>query len=58
MKARFAFGRLIFAAGPSIAEFIPRLMSSLLAHFQISEFVDFISFLSHMTHKLQVSIAL
>ncbi|PVG04220.1 ARM repeat-containing protein [Serendipita vermifera] len=51
--ARFAFGRLIFAAGPSVADFIPRLMGSLLAHFEISEFVDFISFLSHMTHKLQ-----
>ncbi|KIM27530.1 hypothetical protein M408DRAFT_329975 [Serendipita vermifera MAFF 305830] len=51
--ARFAFGRIIFAAGPSITEYIPRLMGSLLAHFDSSEFVDFIGFISHMTHKLQ-----
>ncbi|KAG8854340.1 pre-tRNA nuclear export protein [Serendipita sp. 405] len=50
--ARFSFGRLIFAAGPSITEFIPRLMASLLSHFEPTEFVDFIGFLSHMTHKL------
>ncbi|KAG8814048.1 pre-tRNA nuclear export protein [Serendipita sp. 399] len=50
--ARFAFGRLIFATGSSITEYIPRLMASLLSHFEPAEFVDFIGFLSHMTHKL------
>lgn len=29
-------------------------MSSLLVHFEATEFVDFIGFISHMTHKLQV----
>lgn len=29
-------------------------MSSLLSHFDTSEFVEFIGFLAHMTHKLQV----
>ncbi|CAG7849531.1 Exportin-T AltName: Full=Exportin(tRNA); AltName: Full=Karyopherin-beta; AltName: Full=tRNA exportin [Serendipita indica DSM 11827] len=52
--ARFAFGRLIAAAGPTITEYVPRLMQALLSHFETTEFVDFISFIAHMTHKLQV----
>jgi exportin-T len=39
--------------GPSIAHLIPQLMTSMLAHFEPSELVDFMAFIGVLVHKLQ-----
>jgi exportin-T len=41
--------------GPTIAHLIPALMSSMLAHFEPSELVDFMNFIGVLVHKLQES---
>ncbi|KNZ81909.1 Exportin-T [Termitomyces sp. J132] len=50
---RFAFARILATAGPSVTHFIPPLMANLLAHFEPSELVDFMNFISLLIHKLQ-----
>jgi exportin-T len=50
---RFAFARIIAAAGGDTAQFIPRLMSRLLSQFETSELVEFLAFLGLVVHKLQ-----
>ncbi|KAF8227304.1 ARM repeat-containing protein [Tricholoma matsutake] len=50
---RFAFARILASAGPSVTHFIPPLMSNLLAHFEPSELVDFMNFISLLIRKLQ-----
>lgn len=53
-QTRFAFARILASAGPSVTHFIPPLMSNLLAHFEPSELVDFMNFISLLIRKLQV----
>lgn len=50
---RFAFARIFATTGPEVTELIPTLMVNLLAHFEGSELVDFISFVNLLVHKLQ-----
>lgn len=57
-QARFAFARMIATTGPTVTPFIPPLMVNLLAHFEPSELVDFMSFISLLIHKLQVCLFL
>ncbi|TDL25856.1 ARM repeat-containing protein [Rickenella mellea] len=52
---RFAFARIVAVSGPNVTQFIPALMSSLLAHFEPSELVDFMNFIGVLMHKLQES---
>lgn len=51
--ARFAFGRLVATAGSNVTDFLPTLMSNLLAHFEPSELVDFMTFIGLLMHRLQ-----
>jgi len=50
--ARFAFSQLLAAAKDHVIQYMPALMSSLVAHFETSELGDFVNFMSHLTHKL------
>lgn len=50
---RFAFARILATTGPSVTRFIPPLMANLLAHFELSELVDFMNFINLLIHKLQ-----
>ncbi|SJL09633.1 probable Exportin-T [Armillaria ostoyae] len=50
---RFAFARILAAAGPSVTHYIPALMSNLLVHFQPTELVDFVNFIGLLIYKLQ-----
>ena len=51
--ARFAFVRLVATAGSQVTDFLPTLMSNLLAHFEPTELVDFMNFIVLMMHRLQ-----
>ncbi|TFK47820.1 ARM repeat-containing protein [Heliocybe sulcata] len=53
---RFAFARIIATTGPNVTSFIPPLMANLLAHFELSELVDFMNFIGLLVHKLQLEI--
>ena len=55
--ARFAFARMVATTGAHIIDFIPALMSSLLSHFEQTELVDFVNFLSQLMHKLNAQIS-
>jgi hypothetical protein len=57
-KTRFAFARIIAAAGAETAQFIPTLMTQLLSRFETSELVEFLAFLGLIVHKLQVRLAI
>ncbi|KAL6302369.1 ARM repeat-containing protein [Sparassis latifolia] len=50
---RFAFARILATTGPSVTHLIPSLMANLLAHFEPSELIDFMNFISLLMHKLQ-----
>ncbi|KAL5504140.1 LOS1 [Sanghuangporus vaninii] len=50
--ARFAFARMVATTGSHITDFIPEMMSSLLAHFEPTELVDFMNFISLLMHRL------
>ncbi|KAF9003929.1 armadillo-type protein [Cyathus striatus] len=50
---RSAFARILATAGPTVTSYIPSLMGNLLAHFEPSELVDFMNFISLLIHKLQ-----
>ncbi|KAH9945166.1 ARM repeat-containing protein [Epithele typhae] len=50
---RFAFARLLGTTGSNIAQLIPPLMANLLAHFEPTELIDFMNFISLTIHKLQ-----
>ncbi|KAH9949908.1 ARM repeat-containing protein [Amylocystis lapponica] len=50
---RFAFARILATTGPNVARLIPSLMANLLAHFEPTELVDFMSFIGLLTYKLQ-----
>ncbi|KAH6913077.1 KapM protein [Coprinopsis sp. MPI-PUGE-AT-0042] len=50
---RFAFARILATAGPTVTSYIPPLMNRLLAHFEPSELVDFMTFIGLLIHKLQ-----
>ncbi|KAF9267725.1 ARM repeat-containing protein [Marasmius fiardii PR-910] len=49
---RFAFARILATAGTTITPFIPPLMSNLLVHFEPSELVDFMNFISLLIFRL------
>ncbi|KZV87175.1 ARM repeat-containing protein [Exidia glandulosa HHB12029] len=51
--ARSAFARLFAAAGEHVVQFMPALMTSLVAHFDATELADFVNFMSHLAHKLE-----
>ncbi len=53
-QTRFAFARILAAAGPSVTHYIPALMTNLLVHFQPTELVDFVNFIGLLIYKLQV----
>jgi exportin-T len=53
-QSRFAFARIIAAAGPAITKFIPALMVSMITSCKPDELADFINFLGLIVHKLQV----
>ncbi|KAG6331220.1 hypothetical protein ID866_7869 [Astraeus odoratus] len=50
--ARHAFARIIATTGSHVTDLIPPLMANLLAHFEPSELVDFMSFIGLLIHKL------
>ncbi|KAJ1307606.1 hypothetical protein OPQ81_001701 [Rhizoctonia solani] len=54
--SRFAFARIIASTGSNITQYIPMLMNHLIQQSQPVELVDFLSFLSFTTHKLQTAI--
>ncbi|KDQ59267.1 hypothetical protein JAAARDRAFT_127823 [Jaapia argillacea MUCL 33604] len=53
---RFAFARIIGTTGPNVINLIPPLMTNLLTHFELTELVDFMSFIGLLVHKLQEDI--
>ncbi|KAH8118024.1 ARM repeat-containing protein [Phellopilus nigrolimitatus] len=50
--ARFAFARMVATTSSQITDFIPALMSSLIAHFEPTELVDFMNFIGLLMHRL------
>lgn len=50
--ARFAFARMVATTGSHITDFIPAMMTSLLSHFEPTELVDFVNFISLLMHRL------
>ncbi|KAF8638342.1 hypothetical protein AX17_002362 [Amanita inopinata Kibby_2008] len=50
---RYAFARILASAGARVTEYIPTLMSELLAHFEPTELVDFMNLIGLLIHKLQ-----
>ncbi|EJD06563.1 ARM repeat-containing protein [Fomitiporia mediterranea MF3/22] len=55
--ARFAFARMVATTGSHITDFIPAMMSSLLSHFEPTEIVDFMNFLTLLMHRLGVEMS-
>ncbi|KAH8831825.1 armadillo-type protein [Flagelloscypha sp. PMI_526] len=53
---RFAFARILATTGSNVTHFVPALMGNLLSHFEPSELVDFINFISMLIHKLQMDL--
>jgi len=53
---RFAFTRIIAAAGPATTKYIPTLMGRMLASCQPDELVEFIQFLGLVVHRLQLEV--
>jgi exportin-T len=53
-SARFAFSQFVTAIGSTIAELVPRFVSSVVTEFVASELVDFILFLNLLMHRLKV----
>ncbi|XP_006459374.1 hypothetical protein AGABI2DRAFT_201553 [Agaricus bisporus var. bisporus H97] len=49
---RFAFARVLATAGPTVVNFVPPLMGNLLAHFEPSELVDFMTFIGLLIFRL------
>ncbi|KAJ7593086.1 armadillo-type protein [Mycena floridula] len=52
-STRFAFARILATAGPHVTQFIPPLMSNLLAQFEPSELADFMNFIGLLVFKLR-----
>lgn len=51
--ARFAFSQFVSAIGSTIAELVPRFVTSVVTEFEPSELADFLSFLSLLMHRLK-----
>lgn len=51
--ARFAFGQFVTAIGSTIAELVPRFVSSVVTEFDPTELVDFLAFQSLLMHRLK-----
>lgn len=47
---------MLATAGPTVVNFVPPLMGNLLAHFEPSELVDFMTFIGLLIFRLNVSV--
>ena len=54
VQTRNAFTRILATTGPNITHLIPPLMANLLAHFEPTELIDFMTFIGLLMHRLQV----
>jgi hypothetical protein len=53
-QTRSAFTRILATTGSYITHLIPLLMTNLLAHFEPTELIDFMTFIGLLVHRLQV----
>lgn len=52
-SARFAFSQFVTAIGSTVAELVPRFVSSVVTEFEPTELVDFLAFGSLLMHRLK-----